>query len=103
MATSKTYMNDAKIVKSKTGRVSLSFYQGSATDDELDLILSLLGAYNSRGRKFNYLDFNLLQIQFNEMIEKADGIKLIDAHGYKEHGWTNNDAQAEADYHMGGK
>ena len=103
MARSKTMMTDSKIVKTKTGRVSLSFYQGDATDDELDLILSLLGAYNTCGRKFNIKDFTLLQIQFNEMIEKADGIKLIDAHGYREHGWTNNDAQAEEDYHMGGK
>ena len=103
MVTSKTMMTDAKIVKTKTGRVTLSFYQGSCSDDELDLILSLLGAYNSHGRKFEYNNFEKLQEKFNQIIEQADGIKLIDAHGYREHGCTNNDAQAEEDYHMGGK
>ena len=74
MATSKTHMTDSKIVKTQTGRVSLSFYQGACSDNELDLILSLLGAYNSQGRKFDLEKFNLLQRDFNNLIENADWI-----------------------------
>jgi|AOAMet1_04_M0_20_1038515.scaffolds.fasta_scaffold00541_19 hypothetical protein len=100
MDTSKTSMTDSKIVKSKTGRVTLSFYQDSnCSDDELDLILSLLGAYNSHGRKFEINNFNKLQEKFNQIIEQADDIKLLGCSGYDDHGWTNKDAQAEADYH----
>ena len=74
MATEKTSMTDSKIVKTKTGRVSLSFYQGSCSDNELDLILSLLGAYNSHGRKFDLEKFKLIQRDFNYLIENADWI-----------------------------
>lgn len=74
MATSKTAMTDSKIVKTKTGRVSLSFYQGTCSDNELDLILSLLGAYNSQGRQFDLEKFKLIQRDFNNLIENADWI-----------------------------
>ena len=67
-------MTDSKIVKTKTGRVSLSFYQGTCSDNELDLILSLLGAYNSQGRQFDLEKFKLIQRDFNNLIENADWI-----------------------------
>ena len=66
---SKFSMSDAKITHNKqTGRVSLSFY--SLTDnDELDLLLSLLGAYNSRGRKFNLEGFLNARDHFEDLLE----------------------------------
>ena len=67
-------MTDSKIVKTQTGRVSLSFYQGACSDNELDLILSLLGAYNSQGRQFDLEKFKLIQRDFNNLIENADWI-----------------------------
>ncbi len=67
---SKFSMSDAKITHNKqTGRVSLSFY--SHTDnDELDLLLSLLGAYNTRGRKFDIEGFHKAEEEFEELLEK---------------------------------
>jgi|TARA_R110002110_G_scaffold260421_1_gene476172 hypothetical protein len=71
----KINMSDSKITKSKSGRVSLAFYQCSeCTDNELDLLLSLLGAYNSHGRKFNIDKFLELDEQFKNLLEKADDI-----------------------------
>ena len=74
---SKFQMTDAKITHNKqTGRVSLSFY--SQTDnDELDLLLSLLGAYNSRGRRFNLEGFRNARDHFEELLETWS-IDLLD-------------------------
>ena len=74
---SKFSMSDAKITHNKqTGRVSLSFY--SLTDnDELDLLLSLLGAYNSRGRKFDIDGFLEVEEQFNGLLEKCYELNAI--------------------------
>jgi hypothetical protein len=71
----KINMSDSKITKSKSGRVSLAFYQcSSCTDNELDLLLSFLGAYNSHGRKFDIDKFNKLEEQFKDLLEQADDI-----------------------------
>ena len=66
---SKFQMTDAKITHNKqTGRVSLSFY--SQTDnDELDLLLSLLGAYNSHGRQFDIDGFHEVEEEFETLLE----------------------------------
>ena len=67
---SKFSMSDTKITHNKkTGRVSLSFY--SHTDnDELYLLLSLLGAYNSHGRQFDIDGFHKAEEEFGELLEK---------------------------------
>ena len=67
-------MTDSKINHNeKTGRVSLSFYS-QANKEELNLLLSLLGAYNSHGRQF-YLDkFNELNQKFEDILDEAYNI-----------------------------
>jgi len=67
-------MTDSKINHNeKTGRVSLSFY--SRTDkEELNLLLSLLGAYNTHGRQFDLDKFNELEQKFNDLLESAYNI-----------------------------
>ena len=60
---SKFSMTDSKInYNEKTGRVSLSFYSHT-NKRELDLLLSLLGAYNSHGRQFELDEFEGLGLE----------------------------------------
>ena len=67
-------MTDSKINHNeKTGRVSLSFYS-RADKEELNLLLSLLGAYNSHGRQFDLDKFNELEQKFNDLLESAYNI-----------------------------
>ena len=67
-------MTDSKINHNeKTGRVSLSFYS-QADKEELNLLLSLLGAYNSHGRQFDLDKFNALNQKFEDIIEEAYNI-----------------------------
>ena len=71
---SKFSMTDSKInYNEKTGRVSLSFYS-RADKKELDLLLSLLGAYNSHGRQFDIDKFQALEEKFNDLLESAHNI-----------------------------
>ena len=71
---SKFYMTDSKINYSeKTGRVSLSFYSNT-NKRQLDLLLSLLGAYNSHGRQFDLDEFNSLKEKFENLLESAHNI-----------------------------
>jgi len=67
-------MTDSKINHNeKTGRVSLSFYS-RADKEELNLLLSLLGAYNSHGRQFDLDKFNELEQKFDDLLESAHNI-----------------------------
>ena len=67
-------MTDSKINHNeKTGRVSLSFYS-QADKEELNLLLSLLGAYNSHGREFELDKFKALEKEFTGLIESAHNI-----------------------------
>jgi hypothetical protein len=67
-------MTDSKINHNeKTGRVSLSFYS-QADKEELNLLLSLLGAYNSHGRQFDLDKFNALNQKFEDIIDEAYNI-----------------------------
>ena len=71
---SKFYMTDSKINYSeKTGRVSLSFYSNT-NKRQLDLLLSLLGAYNSHGRQFDIDEFTSLKEKFENLLESAHNI-----------------------------
>ena len=71
---SKFYMTDSKInYNEKTGRVSLSFYSNT-NKRQLDLLLSLLGAYNSHGRQFDLDEFNSLKEKFENLLESAHNI-----------------------------
>ena len=71
---SKFYMTDSKINYSeKTGRVSLSFYSNT-NKRQLDLLLSLLGAYNTHGRQFDLDKFQALEEKFNDLLESAHNI-----------------------------
>ena len=71
---SKFQMTDSKISHNlKTGRVSLSFYSNT-DEEELNLLLALLGAYNSHGRQFDLDKFEALEERFNSIIEQADNI-----------------------------
>ena len=71
---SKFYMTDSKINYSeKTGRVSLSFYSNT-NKRQLDLLLSLLGAYNSHGRQFDIDKFQALEEKFDDLLESAHNI-----------------------------
>ena len=74
---SKFSMSDSKITHNKkTGRVSLSFY--SHTDnDELDLLLSLLGAYYTHGRKFDIEGFHKVEAEFERLLENAYELNAI--------------------------
>ena len=67
-------MTDSKINHNeKTGRVSLSFYS-QADKEELNLLLSLLGAYNSHGRQFDLDKFNALNQKFEDILDEAYNI-----------------------------
>jgi len=67
-------MTDSKINHNeKTGRVSLSFYS-QANKEELNLLLSLLGAYNSHGRQFDLDKFNELNQKFEDILDEAYNI-----------------------------
>ena len=67
-------MTDSKINHNeKTGRVSLSFYS-QADKEELNLLLSLLGAYNSHGRQFDLDKFNELNQKFEDILDEAYNI-----------------------------
>ena len=67
-------MTDSKINHNeKTGRVSLSFYS-QANKEELNLLLSLLGAYNSHGRQFDLDKFNALNQKFEDILDEAYNI-----------------------------
>jgi len=67
-------MTDSKINHNeKTGRVSLSFYS-QADKEELNLLLSLLGAYNSHGRQFDLDKVNALNQKFEDIIDEAYNI-----------------------------
>jgi hypothetical protein len=71
---SKFQMTDSKINHNeKTGRVSLSFYS-RADKEELNLLLSLLGAYNSHGRQFDLDKFKALNQKFEDVINEAYNI-----------------------------
>tara|TARA_R100001244_G_scaffold11474_1_gene13773 strand:- start:819 stop:1043 length:225 start_codon:yes stop_codon:yes gene_type:complete len=71
---SKFQMTDSKITHNqKTGRVSLSFYSNT-DDEELNLLLALMGAYNSHGRQFDLDKFEALEERFNSIIEQAGDI-----------------------------
>ena len=70
----KFYMTDSKInYNEKTGRVSLSFYSNT-NKRQLDLLLSLLGAYNSHGRQFDLDEFNTLKQKFDDLLNEAHEI-----------------------------
>ena len=76
---SKFYMTDSKINYSeKTGRVSLSFYSNT-NKRQLDLLLSLLGAYNSHGRQFDLDEFNSLKEKFEDILNEAHEILTHEA------------------------
>lgn len=80
---SKFYMTDSKINYSeKTGRVSLSFYSHT-NKRELDLLLSLLGAYNSHGRQFDLDEFNALKQKFDDILNEAHEILTHEASEYE--------------------
>ena len=67
-------MTDSKINHNeKTGRVSLYFYS-QANKEELNLLLSLLGAYNSHGRQFDLDKFNALNQKFEDILDEAYNI-----------------------------
>ena len=67
-------MTDSKInYNEKTGRVSLSFYSNT-NKRQLDLLLSLLGAYNSHGRQFDLDEFNTLKQKFDDLLNEAHEI-----------------------------
>ncbi len=67
-------MTDSKINHNeKTGRVSLSFYS-QADKEELNLLLSLLGAYNSHGRQFDLDKFKELNQKFEDILDEAYNI-----------------------------
>ena len=69
-------MTDSKINHNeKTGRVSLSFYS-RADKEELNLLLSLLGAYNSHGRQFDLDKFKELNQKFEDVINGRFTISL---------------------------
>ena len=71
---SKFYMTDSKInYNEKTGRVSLSFYSNT-NKRQLDLLLSLLGAYNSHGRQFDIDEFTSLKEKFENLLNEAHEI-----------------------------
>ena len=71
---SKFSMTDSKInYNEKTGRVSLSFYSHT-NKRELDLLLSLLGAYNSHGREFEIEEFEALEQKFEDILNEAHNI-----------------------------
>ena len=71
---SKFSMTDSKInYNEKTGRVSLSFYSNT-NKRQLDLLLSLLGAYNSHGRQFDLDEFNTLEQKFDDLLNEAHEI-----------------------------
>ena len=80
---SKFYMTDSKInYNEKTGRVSLSFYSHT-NKRELDLLLSLLGAYNSHGREFELDEFNALEQKFEDILNEAHNILNYEASEYE--------------------
>ena len=80
---SKFYMTDSKInYNEKTGRVSLSFYSHT-NKRELDLLLSLLGAYNSHGRQFDLDEFNSLKEKFEGILNEAHEILTHEASEYE--------------------
>ena len=76
-------MTDSKINHNeKTGRVSLSFYSNT-NKRQLDLLLSLLGAYNSHGRQFDLDEFNSLKEKFEGILNKAHEILTHEASEYE--------------------
>ena len=74
---SKFSMSAAKIThNTEPGRVTLSFYSHT-DDDELDLLLSLLGAYNSHGRQFDIDGFHEVEEEFETLLENAYELNAI--------------------------
>jgi len=77
-------LTDAKSgLNLKSGKIEMSLYANKhygkreftkEQENEVDLLLSILGGYNQHGRQFDYDQFEYIRNEFYSLLDKANSI-----------------------------